>query len=133
MGRVANDFVGNDILFSYDNGIELDGSEGNARCFPESIYEYIQYFERVAHARSRLSVAQRGNQYRRRANEISCAGHYASGGAHVCDSLTSGAATANAGTSHYFEVENNIFVAQASSGQLVVGLWGQGESKNCLL
>lgn len=32
-GARADDFYGNDILFSYDNGIELDGSEGNTRCF----------------------------------------------------------------------------------------------------
>ncbi len=31
-GARAVDFYGNDILFTYDNGIELDGSEGNSRC-----------------------------------------------------------------------------------------------------
>jgi hypothetical protein len=29
----ANDFYGNDVLWTYDNGIELDGSQGNARAF----------------------------------------------------------------------------------------------------
>src|SRR5581483_6102251 len=29
----AVDFYGNDVLYTYDNAIELDGSEGNARCF----------------------------------------------------------------------------------------------------
>ena len=32
-GARAIDFYGNDILFTYDNGMELDGSEGNTRCF----------------------------------------------------------------------------------------------------
>jgi hypothetical protein len=32
-GARAVDFYGNDILYSYDNGIELDGGEGNVRCF----------------------------------------------------------------------------------------------------
>jgi hypothetical protein len=32
-GARAVDFYGNDILYSYDNGVELDGSEGNTRCF----------------------------------------------------------------------------------------------------
>jgi hypothetical protein len=32
-GARAVDFYGNDVLWTYDNGIELDGSEGNARCF----------------------------------------------------------------------------------------------------
>ncbi|HSQ67832.1 MAG TPA: chondroitinase-B domain-containing protein [Polyangiaceae bacterium] len=29
----ANDFYGNDVLWTYDNGIELDGSYGNTRAF----------------------------------------------------------------------------------------------------
>ncbi len=32
-GARAVDFYGNDILFTYDNGIELDGSQGNSRAF----------------------------------------------------------------------------------------------------
>ncbi len=32
-GARAVDFYGNDILWTYDNGIELDESEGNVRCF----------------------------------------------------------------------------------------------------
>lgn len=32
-GARANDFYGNDILWTYDDGIELDGMEGNGRCF----------------------------------------------------------------------------------------------------
>ncbi len=32
-GDRADDFYGNDILWTYDNGIELDASEGNTRCF----------------------------------------------------------------------------------------------------
>jgi hypothetical protein len=32
-GARAIDFYGNDILYTYDNGVELDGSEGNTRCF----------------------------------------------------------------------------------------------------
>ncbi len=29
----ANDFYGNDVLWTYDNGLELDGSQGNVRAF----------------------------------------------------------------------------------------------------
>jgi hypothetical protein len=32
-GARAVDFYGNDVLYTYDNGIELDGSAGNSRCF----------------------------------------------------------------------------------------------------
>jgi hypothetical protein len=32
-GSRAIDFYGNEILSTYDDGIELDGSEGNVRCF----------------------------------------------------------------------------------------------------
>jgi hypothetical protein len=32
-GSRANDFYGNDVLYTYDDGIELDSSEGNVRCF----------------------------------------------------------------------------------------------------
>jgi len=32
-GARSVDFYGNEILWTYDNGIELDGAEGNARCF----------------------------------------------------------------------------------------------------
>jgi hypothetical protein len=32
-GARSLDFYGNEVLSAYDNGIELDGSEGNARCF----------------------------------------------------------------------------------------------------
>jgi len=28
-----NDFYGNEVLYTYDDGIELDSSEGNVRCF----------------------------------------------------------------------------------------------------
>ena len=31
-GARAVDFYGNEVLSAYDNGVELDGSEGNARC-----------------------------------------------------------------------------------------------------
>lgn len=31
-GARAVDFYGNDVLWTYDNAVELDGSEGNARC-----------------------------------------------------------------------------------------------------
>jgi Malectin domain/Chondroitinase B len=32
-GSRANDFYGNEVLYTYDDGIELDSSEGNVRCF----------------------------------------------------------------------------------------------------
>ena len=32
-GARAIDFYNNDILYTYDNGVEMDGSEGNTRCF----------------------------------------------------------------------------------------------------
>ena len=32
-GARAIDFYNNDILYTYDNGVELDGAEGNVRCF----------------------------------------------------------------------------------------------------
>ena len=32
-GSRADDFYGNLILYTYDNGVELDGGEGNVRCF----------------------------------------------------------------------------------------------------
>ena len=32
-GARAVDFYGNEVLSAYDNGVELDGSEGNTRCF----------------------------------------------------------------------------------------------------
>jgi hypothetical protein len=32
-GARALDFYNNDILYTYDNGVEMDGSEGNTRCF----------------------------------------------------------------------------------------------------
>ena len=32
-GTRGNDFYGNDVLWTYDDGIELDGTAGNSRCF----------------------------------------------------------------------------------------------------
>jgi MYXO-CTERM domain-containing protein len=33
VGARANDFYGNDVRFTYDDGVELDGAEGNIRAF----------------------------------------------------------------------------------------------------
>jgi hypothetical protein len=37
-GARSADFYGNDIRYSYDNGIELDEGEGNVRCFRNRFY-----------------------------------------------------------------------------------------------
>ncbi|HXB68972.1 MAG TPA: hypothetical protein VNY05_12045, partial [Candidatus Acidoferrales bacterium] len=37
-GARAVDFYGNDILYSYDNGVELDEGAGNVRCFRNRFY-----------------------------------------------------------------------------------------------
>jgi hypothetical protein len=44
-GARAVDFYGNDVLYSYDNGIELDESEGNSRCFRN---RYMNTYEAIS-------------------------------------------------------------------------------------
>jgi hypothetical protein len=124
-GARANDFYGNDILYTYDNGIELDGSEGNTRCFRN----------RFMNTFSPLSVQpiHGGPTYILRNVVVNIAGEQLK--FHSVNTTPpqdpSGILVYNntfvsppnvelnmqtPASSHYFEVENNLFIAPPSSG-----------------
>jgi hypothetical protein len=132
-GARANDFVGNDILFTYDNGIELDGSEGNTRCLRN----------RIMNAFSPMSVqpVHGGPAYLLRNVAINIVDEQMkfhplatvpfqepSGVLSYHNTFVTPSTVAlqlqTPATSHYFEIENNLFIAQASIGQLVVNWTG---------
>jgi hypothetical protein len=129
LGARANDFAGNDVLSAYDNGIELDDSEGNVRCLRN----------RFTNAFMPLSVqpVRGGPDYLLRnvsLNVVSEQIKFHSLGT-VPPSETSGVLAYHntflsssteslqvqtPATSHYFELANNVFVAQPTTGRVVV-------------
>jgi hypothetical protein len=129
-GARANDFYGNEILFTYDNGIELDESEGNTRAFRN----------RFTNTFSPLSVQpiHGGPAYLFRnvvvniADEPlkfhSNAGQEPSGVLVYHNTFVSQPGTdlkmETIITSHYFAIENNLFIAPASSGPIAVDWLG---------
>ncbi|HLK12926.1 MAG TPA: hypothetical protein VKW76_16240 [Candidatus Binatia bacterium] len=114
-GARANDFYGNEVLWTYDNAIELDTSAGNARCFRNrftNTFDPISFqpiFGGPAYALRNVVVNVAWEQLK----------FHADGGAEPSGMLvfhntfvSPGQAlnlqTANA--SHHFVVENNLFV-----------------------
>ncbi|MDQ6678854.1 MAG: hypothetical protein M3Z09_16340 [Acidobacteriota bacterium] len=127
-GARANDFFGNDILFTYDNGLELDGSEGNVRCvrnrftntfLPLSVQPihggpaYMLRNVAVNIVSEQMKFhALGGVPPEEPSGVLAYHNTFVSTSKLALQMLTSA-------TSHYFEIENNLFVAQPSSGQLV--------------
>ena len=132
-GARANDFFGNDILFTYDNGIELDASEGNARCFRN---RFMNTFNTLS-----VQPVHGGPDYLLRNVVINVVTEQMkfhalattpqeepSGVLAYHNTFVSPSHLAlqleTPAVSHYFEIENNLFVGQASSGQQVVDWTG---------
>jgi hypothetical protein len=128
-GARSVDFYGNEVLWSYDNGIELDDSEGNSRALRN----------RISNTHSPLSVqpVNGGPAYILRNITVNNAYgplkfHAVGGGAtpngifvynntfvSPYETLTMQAGVA----SHYFEIKNNLFVGPAVLSRGVTVDW----------
>lgn len=124
-GARANDFYGNEIVYTYDNGLELDGSEGNTRCFRN---RFMNNFTPIS-----VQPVHGGPSYIFRNTVVNVAGEQLKFHALAITppQEPSGVLVYNntfvsppgyelnmqtPATSHYFEVENNLFIA-APGGQ----------------
>jgi MYXO-CTERM domain-containing protein len=119
-GARAVDFYGNDVLTSYDNGLELDGSSGNARCFRNrftNTYATLSYqpiFGGPAYTFRNIVVNVVNEQMKFHAN-----GTLEPSGMLVYHNtfVSSGSALSlhDDATSHHFTMENNLFVSAPSA------------------
>jgi len=124
-GARGNDFYGNDIVFTYDNGIELDGSEGNTRCFRNRFMNtfatisvqpihggpaYIFRNAVVNVVNEQLKFHARGTSPPEEPSGILVYNNTFVSPPNLELSLQTTA------TSHYFEIENNLFIAPPTSG-----------------
>jgi len=124
-GARANDFYGNDIVYTYDNGIELDGSEGNTRCFRN---RFMNTFTTLS-----VQPIHGGPAYLLRNVIVNVAGEQLkfhalattppqepSGVLVYHNTFVSPPnlelRMQTPATSHYFEIENNLFIAPPTSG-----------------
>ncbi|MES1260249.1 MAG: hypothetical protein ABUS49_00840 [Acidobacteriota bacterium] len=124
-GARANDFYGNDVLYTYDNGVELDGSEGNTRALRN---RFMNTFATLS-----VQPVHGGPSYILRnvvvnvMNEqlkFHALAYYPpeepSGVLVYHNTFVSPPSTElnlqTTATSHYFEIENNLFIAPPYSG-----------------
>ncbi|HVW24399.1 MAG TPA: hypothetical protein VHC69_03475 [Polyangiaceae bacterium] len=127
-GARAVDFYGNEVRSAYDNGVELDASEGNVRCFRNrftNTYATISFqpiFGGPAYAIRNVVVNVANEQMK----------FHALGGTppeepsgvlvyhNTFVSPTNALANHTSDTSHHFVIENNLFVsAPAPDGRTV--------------
>ncbi|MCU1262356.1 MAG: hypothetical protein JWO80_5241 [Bryobacterales bacterium] len=124
-GARANDFYGNDVLYTYDNSIELDGSEGNTRCFRN---RFMNSFTPISvqpihggpsYVLRNVVVNTVGEQLKFHALAVTPQ-QEPSGVLVYNNTFVSAPPVAlnlkTPAASHYFEIENNIFAAPPSSG-----------------
>jgi hypothetical protein len=70
-GSRAVDFYGNEVLSAYDNGLELDGSEGNTRAFREPLHEHLRDAQLPADLRrAGVRAPERRRERRERAAQV---------------------------------------------------------------
>lgn len=133
-GARGNDFYGNDILFTYDNGIELDSSEGNTRCFRN---RFTNQFTPLS-----VQPIHGGPAYLFRNVVVNIAGEHLkfhalaitppqepSGVLVYHNTFVAPAGTTDLNmqtpaSSHYFEIENNLFIAAANTAPVAVNWTG---------
>lgn len=128
-GARADDFYGNEVLWSYDNGIELDTSEGNTRCFRNrftNTYATISFqpiFGGPAYALRNVVVNVANEQLKFHANTPDQpSGMLVFHNTFVSPALALNLQTSDA--SHHFLVENNLFVGPSPPGPRVVDWTG---------
>lgn len=119
-GARAADFYGNDILTAYDNGLELDGTTGNGRCFRNrftNTYATLSYqpiFGGPAYTFRNIVVNVANEQMKFHANGV----NEPSGMLVFHNTFVSPGDALNLQTtaaSHHFTIENNLFVSATSA------------------
>jgi MYXO-CTERM domain-containing protein len=119
-GARAADFYGNDILTAYDNGLELDGTSGNGRCFRNrftNTYATLSYqpiFGGPAYTFRNIVVNVANEQMKFHANGV----NEPSGMLVFHNTFVSPGDALNLQTtaaSHHFTIENNLFVSATSA------------------
>ena len=121
----ANDFYGNDVLFTYDNGVELDNAAGNVRAFRnrftntyattsfQPIYGGPAYlFRNVI-----VNVADEPFKLHALGGDSETSGGYIVHNTVVKSGSSLQVSTPAA--SHNFVIENNLFVANPGDGYAV--------------
>ena len=131
-GARADDFYGNEVLSAYDNGIELDTSEGNTRAFRNrftNTYATISFqpvFGGPVYAIRNVVVNVANEQLKFHA-EGTTPPEEPSGMLVLHNTFVSPALALNlqtSATSHHFVVENNLFAGPGPPGPRVVDWTG---------
>jgi hypothetical protein len=126
-GARAVDFYGNEILSAYDNGVELDGSEGNTRAFRNrftNTYATLSFqpiFGGPAYAIRNVIVNVANEQLKFHANG-GTPPEEPSGMVVLQNTFVSPGLALNlqtSATSHHFVIENNLFVGTNPAGPRV--------------
>jgi len=130
-GTRAADFYGNDILYSYDNGIELDEGAGNVRCFRNrfmNAYSPLSVqpiFGGPAYLIRNVVVNPQDEQMKFHAlggdPPMEPSGILAFHNTFVSPVLALNLQTP--AMSHYFAIANNLFVGPKGSGLKTVVSW----------
>ncbi len=124
-GARAVDFYGNEVLSAYDNGVELDFSEGNSRAFRNrftNTYATLSFqpiFGGPAYALRNVVVNVANEQLKFHANTP----NEPSGMLVFQNTFVSPGPALNlqtSSTSHYFEILDNLFVGTSPPGPRVV-------------
>jgi MYXO-CTERM domain-containing protein len=125
-GARAVDFYGNEVLSAYDNGVELDASEGNVRCFRNrftNTYATISFqpiFGGPAYAVRNVIVNVANEQMKFHALGGTVPEEPSGVLVYHNTFVSAGTALADhtSDTSHHFVIENNLFVtAPAADGR----------------
>lgn len=126
-GARAVDFYGNEVLSAYDNGVELDGSEGNVRCFRNrftNTYATISFqpiFGGPAYALRNVVVNVVNEQMKFHALGTTTP-EEPSGILVYHNTFVSPTKALNlqtSATSHHFVIENNLFISNDSATRTV--------------
>jgi len=115
-GARSNDFYGNDVLWNYDDGTEIDSSEGNIRYFRNRIansWEAIS-LQPVnggpAYVFRNIAINTQNEQLKMHANGTNePSGYLAFNNTFVSNSFGHAWNNQTAAACHYFVIENNLF------------------------
>jgi hypothetical protein len=133
-GARAADFYGNDIVFTYDNGIELDASEGNVRCFRNRFMNnYTPISVQPIHGGPayifrNVVVNVAGEQLKFHALAVTPqqepSGVLVYHNTFLAPASTTDLNMQTPAASHYFEIANNLFLAAPDTAPVAVNWTG---------
>ena len=126
-GARADDFYGNEVLWTYDNGLELDASEGNTRCLYNrftNTYATISFqpiFGGPAYAIRNVlvNVANEQLKFHSLGGTEEPSGMLVYHNTFVSPAPPDALDLQTTATSHHFALENNLVIGPANAARVV--------------